>query len=183
MSETLKRVIHLPKRLKNPLQRASDEQMAVDVLASLNSLPHFQDHEDELTDVIKAVKHPPVTPEQKRDLGHPTRDIERTLRILESRVITGALPEVTAQKYLEELRLQRELSLQRPPSLARRIGSKLSKVNPVAAGVFSGVVVSAPVGLVAPYDSIENYLIRTAFASLASTGYLIWRRKHYNSFG
>lgn len=177
MSETLKRIGRLPKTIKNPFKRPSTEQKAACILASLAALPEFREDMDGLTDVIKVVKTPPVTPTQSQDLGHPIQDLDKTLELLESRVHLGQLQEVTAKKYLNALRLQRELSLQRPPTLAQRIGSSRLHVPVVLEGAAFGVLSSIPAGLIIPYASVENYLFRTGVATLAVTAYIMFRNR------
>lgn len=66
---------------------------------------------------------PPVISRQSKDLGHPTRDLDRIIALVESRIRLGQLPEGPTKKYLDALGHQRELSLQRPPTLVQRVGS------------------------------------------------------------
>lgn len=176
MSETLKRINRLPKTIKNPFKHPSTEQKAVGILASLNALPEFREDIDGLTDVINVVKTPPVTQNQSQDLGHPTQDLEKTLGLLESRIHLGQLQEVTASRYLDALRFQRELSLQRPPSLAQRLGSSIIH-TPVVQGATVAVLTSFPVGLIIPYASIEDYLFRAGIATVGVTAYCMFRNR------
>ncbi|OGE31837.1 hypothetical protein A2631_01780 [Candidatus Daviesbacteria bacterium RIFCSPHIGHO2_01_FULL_44_29] len=163
MSEILKRIRRLPKNIRNPLQPYSTEQKAAGVLASLAALPQFSEDMDGLTDIIKAVKTP-VAPTQPQDLGHSTQALNRTLKLLESRVHLGQLSEDTTQKYLDALRHQRELSLLRPPTLAQRIGSGIYH-NPVLRGASVAVIASVPGGLIVPFESMESFLFRIGFST------------------
>ncbi len=123
MRRELARIARLPRTARLPFSTTPPET-ASRVVAGLVSLPNHLNL-DEVSTVMSVVRHPERAGHQKPDLGYSTADIDTTMQLIQDRMGQGLLATDIGQKFLDSLNDQRELSLQRPPTLSQRIGSKV----------------------------------------------------------